>query len=182
MIAFGFYKFLMEHYIGKDITSILAVDPAAFITELNQEVSEKAQRINEVAVNRISGTIYLYGLNLSTNKIEGYYLLINKTTEAPIWTKLNYVDDNAIAMAPGVENYWDKIENLGDPYKMTKSLMIVQKQEDEQLPVIDRVGIGGEITYTVLGFNENDDLIITTVVSHTFPDYQRHFEIMMRNR
>lgn len=173
-IGNGFYEFLRS-YIGTDIQSILEIDLLRVINELKKLGPENAL-----------GTIFLYGFDRSENKFRGYYLFIDLSKTSAEWRELGSMEqEDGFLTKPLVDDITNKIsqtfpdEEL-DGVSLVKRIIFIQKQEDDQRPGNEQVGIGGDIVLTWMGFN-GDNFKITSEVIYSFPDKEVVFKKMLES-
>lgn len=174
-VGLVFYEFLTQRCIGSYINSIVNIDPEIFREEIQIKHSIP-----------LHGTIYLYGVDNNSNEFKGYWLPVNKQDEPMTWRPLKYTEQDtfAMAMVPQVDNWSDQI--IEGPNKtmvdLMNELVIIQKRDDESKPIEQQVGIGGEIVVTQIAHTEEGKLIICSFVTHTFSDYDKHFDMMLNKK
>jgi hypothetical protein len=172
-LGVAFYLYLHEHCIGTDINSIWKIPVKLFIAYLNEHFDQK-----------VEGTIYLYGIDANSNLFKAYQLPVYRNDELSEWNILrNYNDDGAFCIRPAIDvEDWHKADDAvaGDIHIETliTELIKIQKVNDERRPVIEQVGIGGEIIITNMQFGVAGFSVSSRVV-HKFEDFDHNFLRMM---
>jgi hypothetical protein len=170
LVATSFYLFAMQKAVGRDINSLIEIDPKHFADFLRKQAPGQEQ----------SGVIFLFGLNLSTGKMQGYRLPVNRQGVEMAWTPIGDLSvENELVIHPTIEEYADQYAEAMAKYEKStstdqvKEIVILQRKADSERPVSERMGIGGEILVTSLGINTITGVFsIITEVVYTWDDYE----------
>lgn len=166
-----FHVFMVERALGIDIDSLINIDLSLLRNELET-------KYNHTAV----GTIYLVGYSYSSRRFKCFKMTVAENSEELIWVEFS--GDNII-FKPSVSDWESKISTTGesaDYCELITKIMLVQKKEDEEKPVTEQVGIGGEIIYTHLVYDsEKSEIIFVSRIPFKFDDYDSQGERIMLN-
>jgi hypothetical protein len=170
-LAFYWYRYIIENFIGKDIDSLLNINTDPLKSYMNE---------NELK-SILTGSLYFAGYSEQDKKFKGHKIQCFEEGELK-QTELDY----NIYIKPnheGIEPLMNKIlqENPGLNYDTFSIKMIKKLREiDEDLPVDQQVGIGGEIQFTQ-AYNENNSFKCGVHMIYRFDDYVSKGDEMLRN-
>jgi len=157
------FKFVEERCLVDNITVLndIAKD---ILPKLKLEIEQEYKA-------EISSTIYHFGFNSITNEMEGYALRCND----------NYIPQkmgDGIGVRPQ-EGIIDKINNneisVSNHVELFIEFIKSQKLYDDNLPIAEKVGIGGEIQMFVL---QKEGHYFRTI--YRFEDYDKYYSDMLK--
>jgi hypothetical protein len=144
-------------------SSVVATD----IEHLNQYATDAISKIaSNQEQNEISATVYHFGYSKNKKRFIGYaYRSTN-----------NWVPEElkeGIGIKPAIKY------NFEDDFQLPSSfvkLIIRQRELDLELPLEERIGIGGDIHFVVMNYNA-----INISICYRFPSYDDDFQEMCLN-
>ena len=164
-VGLCYFNYIVESTYGIDIDSLININLNPFTKKITSEYNQL-----------LSGTIYLFGYSNKSQSFKGFKLIFNPKN------KLSWVNlpDNCFIFKPDV-NDWEKKLRMDnernerfDTTKFIIDLMKIQKAEEMKKDLKCRVGIGGQILLTQLGFEtDSKTFTINTQIIHEFDDYIR---------
>lgn len=164
-----YFNLITESAFGIDVDSLINIDLEYYRGKLKNDYPQFPY-----------GTIYLTGYSNQSECFKGYKLIVNKQ-ESLIWQEMQF---SSLIFKPGIENWEDKLSENGQSNNLDEvviKLMKIQKEEDEQKPLDEQVGIGGQILATKLQTNKESKTIqIVSEIIHEFDDFEDLGEEMIK--
>ena len=161
-----FFLFVQQKVIAKDIYSLITQTTKHFKFNLDQNIE-----------GDIIATLFVFGVNDLTNKLEVYKMSILKSNiHRQEQIEFGLLHKPEIF---GIEGILDKARNQ-DIGQVLATLMKEQKKQDDLKPVYDKAGIGGQIQITTMIYNDTSkDLFLQIRMVDCFEDYEDIYYAML---
>ncbi|SJZ67908.1 hypothetical protein SAMN04488128_1011164 [Chitinophaga eiseniae] len=175
-LAAQFYTFANEKIVAKDVGSLISICQQSFLQFLDASACPGEH----------VGTIYLFGYCTVKKGLRNFRLTITKSA-----IDIEEKGEREFFLKPEIKNTSEVMnrdihlaQQIGE-LEFVKQKMIemmgLQVAEDRELPVIEQVGIGGQIQITTMFITEQGTISYLVEMVHTFEGFDQVYEQMLRN-
>lgn len=161
-LALNWFSFIQSRIIVRDIPHMDMYTKDGLLSVV-QELSQEHQ-LDQIDQSKM-GTIYHFGYCWDERRYRGF-----------AYRSSNAFESEEIPYGLGIKPANVEIEDFASLPQSFINIMRKQKEQDDNLPVEARVGIGGEIHFFVMTPNQ-----MSLSVCYQFNDYEKRYSDILKN-